>query len=460
MENLKPKYNLITAICLVVGIVIGTGVFFKASTVLMEVNGNLTLSIIAWIFGGVIMLITSYNFANISLCYNNIHSMTDFAKYSVNDKFGYIIGVFAKYIYFPSMTSTVSFVVGMYFCEVCKLTSGNFPFNFYVFLFAFIFLTILVATNILAPKIASKIQISTTVIKMIPLILMGLIGLIIGLANNTLPANFNYIDSSLQGNGFLAAICVTSFSYEGWICATNIGGEIKNRNKNLPLALIIGTSIVMLIYIIYNLGLSGAISTDDLLNSVSASESVKQAFKNIFGNGLANILIIIVVISAIGTLNGLVIANSRCGYALAINKQGLFKKQMTSLTKKTNVPLLSSIVGYLLALMWLLYYYYFSQTNDLANGTGFPFDSSELPIITNYLLYIPVLFCFMKKNSNLNVFKRFIMPSLGILASGFMVFAAIYRHKINTVYYLSFFIIVILIAILVKYIQTKSLTKK
>lgn len=455
MQQLKPKYNLLTAICLVVGIVVGTGIFFKAGDVLKEVNGNLSLSIIAWLIGGAIMLISSYNFANISIAYGNVHSMTDYARVSISRKYGFIVGVFAKYIYFPSMTSTVSFVVGMYFCQTLDLTQGAFPFSGYVFLFAFLFLTILVVLNIFGPIIAAKLQISTTLVKMVPLLLMGIVGIIAGITNGTLSSNFDYVGSSTaSGSGLLGAVCVTAFSYEGWICATNIGGEIKNRSKNLPLALIIGSIIVIGIYILYNIGISGAIKTGAILDGASASESVRIAFANLFGTTFANILIIIVVISAIGTLNGLVIANSRSAYALAINEQGLFQEQMTKVTVKHNVPITSSIFGYIITICWLAYYY-FSQTNSKANGIGFPFDSSELPIITTYFLYIPMFIAFMVKKEN-NIFKRFVMPTLGVIAASFMIFAACYRHKITTVYYLIFFTVVIIIALIVEQLRLKK----
>ena len=453
MEELKPKYSLLTAICLVVGIVVGTGVFFKASTVLSEVDGNLTLAILAWTIGGIIMLISGINFANISLTYGNIHSMADFAKVTVGKRYGFIVGIFAKYIYFPAMTSTVAFVVGMYFCEVCGLTGGAFPFNMYVFLFAFIFLVILTLVNLLAPLIASKIQISTTVIKLIPLLLMGLVGVIIGLINNTLEQNFASGSLSSSGNGFFAAICVTAFSYEGWICATNIGGEIKNKNRNLPLALFIGTSLVMFIYILYNIGISGAILTENLLGQASSSEGVKQAFANLFGSSIAKILIVIVLISAIGTLNGLIMGNSRTSYALAINEHGLWPHKMKAVNK-ANVPLFSTIMGFILASLWLLYYY-FSQTNSLANGTGFPFDSSELPIITTYLLYIPIYICFARKNAKLSFMKRFILPLGGLISALIMIVAACYRHKIAVLYYMIFFGLVIGLAYLINYLYHK-----
>ena len=63
MEKLKRKYGLPTAIAMVVGIVIGSGIFFKADDVLKLTNGKLSLSILAWAVGGLIMLISAYTFS-------------------------------------------------------------------------------------------------------------------------------------------------------------------------------------------------------------------------------------------------------------------------------------------------------------------------------------------------------------------------------------------------------------
>ncbi len=256
MEKIKEKYGLLASISMVVGIVVGTGIFFKAGDVLKEVNGNLGLSILAWVIGGLIMIIMSYNFANISLKYHGISSMADFARETVGKKYGFIVGVFAKYIYFPAMTATVAFVVGMYFCEAAGFKGPNFPFSMPVFLSGFIFLSLLVLMHILAPIISGRIQVSTTIIKMIPLLLMGIVGIIVGLVNNTLIENVTEVSTITGGNGFFAAICVTAFANEGWICATNLGQEIKNGKKNLSLALILGTFIVVIIYLLCSYHLS------------------------------------------------------------------------------------------------------------------------------------------------------------------------------------------------------------
>ena len=82
MENnhLEKRYGLFTAICMVVGIVIGSGVFFKAQDILNYVGGNMLLGILAWIIGGVVMIICAFTFANLATKYVKVNGIVDYAE--------------------------------------------------------------------------------------------------------------------------------------------------------------------------------------------------------------------------------------------------------------------------------------------------------------------------------------------------------------------------------------------
>ena len=78
MNQLEKKYGLATAICMVVGIVIGSGVFFKAETVLIRTEGNMPLGILAWILVGAIMVVSSYVFATMANRYEKVNGLVDY----------------------------------------------------------------------------------------------------------------------------------------------------------------------------------------------------------------------------------------------------------------------------------------------------------------------------------------------------------------------------------------------
>ena len=89
MENnkLEKHYGLVTAICLVVGIVIGSGVFFKAEKILTATGGDLSTAILAWFIGALIMLICSYTFSLMASKYETVNGIIDYAETVVGERY-------------------------------------------------------------------------------------------------------------------------------------------------------------------------------------------------------------------------------------------------------------------------------------------------------------------------------------------------------------------------------------
>ena len=83
MAELKKKYGLLTAICMVIGIVVGSGVFFKAEAILNYTGGNLKLGILAWVIGGVVMIIAAYTFSILATKYERVNGVVDYAEAAV-----------------------------------------------------------------------------------------------------------------------------------------------------------------------------------------------------------------------------------------------------------------------------------------------------------------------------------------------------------------------------------------
>lgn len=420
MGKLTQKYGLFTAICMVVGTVIGSGVFFKAQNVLVSTGGNMTTGIAAWIITGLLMIICSFQFAMMATKYEKVNGIVDYAEATCGKNYGYFIAWFMVNIYYPAMTGVLAWVSANYFGVLFGWTGNSAE----VLALAGFFLIGSYAINTLSPKFAGKFQVSTTLIKFIPIVLMAVIGTISGLANGTLTGNFTNVVVESTGGGLFAAIIATVFAYEGWIVATSINAELKNPKKNLPIALGIGSLIVVATYVLYFVGVAGGAET-----SVLMAEGAPVAFTNVFGTVGGSLLNICIVISCLGTLNGLMVAATRGMYAIAARDEGPAPEMFGQVDPVTNMTTNSSIWGLLVCSAWMLYFYG-------ANLTGgwfglFNFDSSELPIVTIYALYIPIFIAWMRKEKEMGVFKRFVLPSLSILSCLFMIFAAVYAHGIT-----------------------------
>lgn len=441
-NQLKEKYGLLTAIAMVVGIVIGSGVFFKAEKVLTATGGDLPLGILAWALGGIIMIICAYTFSIMATHYRRVNGLVDYAEATVGSRYAYYTAWFSTFIYYPAMTSVLAWVSARYLGVILGFDITGGP----VMVIACFFLILSYAVNALSPVLAGKLQVSTTIIKLVPLLLMAIVGSIVGLANGTIAENFSTVvveSSGSRGLALFTAVVATAFAYEGWIIATSINAELKNAKKNLPIALVLGTLIIALVYILYYVGLAGGASNAAVMESGEAG--AKLAFENIFGKAAGIGLFVLVVISCLGTLNGLMLAATRGMYSIAVRNQGPKPEVFSEVSRHTNMPTNSAIVGLVMCAFWLFFFYGANLVEKPWFGPV-AFDSSELPIITIYAFYLPIFLRMMIKERELHPFKRFVMPVLSMLSCVFMIVAAIFSHGMGVVWYLAVFAVFMLLA--------------
>ena len=431
---MEKRYTLPVAIAMVVGTVIGSGIFFKAEAVLKGTGGNLGIGILAFIIMGIVMIISACTFGIVAQSHEGVDGLVGFAKASCGKTYSYYVGWFMAVVYYPSLVGVLCWLPARYFGV---LIGWEDPTSGPVMTLAIFFMVVTYLMNALAPKLAGKFQISTTIIKLIPLLLMAVVGTIVGLASGMTEFNFSNVVTEMPfTEGLFGAIVSLAFAFEGWICATSIGTELKDSKKNMPRALLIGTVIVAIVYVIYYIGLAGAVESEVMMAGGEAG--AKIAFQNIFGQVGGAAIFVFVVISCWGTCNGLTMAVTRGMFDLAVESGSSKLAMFKNVDANTNMANNSAVFGLLVSSLWLLYFY----GGTIMEGFGpFKFDSSELPIITLYAIYIPIYIALLKRK-DLSGFRGKVMPVLAILCSLFMVFAAIYSHKMNVVYYLIVFVVI------------------
>ena len=446
-SKLTKKYGIFTAVCTVVGIVIGSGIFFKASKVLDVTGGSLQMALLTVGVVGVIMLICSYIFSILAGRYEKVNGIVDYAESAVGRSYGYMMAWFMTTIYTPVLTAILAWVTARYTASFL----GFSQFSMEAAAFAAMYLILGFAVNSLSPKLGGKVQVATTVIKMIPIVLMAVVGTIVGVIRGTTVQAF--VETTRQmtagGSSIMTAIVAFAFAYEGWIVATTINSELKNSKKNLPRALIIGAIIIILVYLAYFVGLSGSMPVNDLIR---VADLPKEAFSSVFGGFAGSIIYVFIIISCYGTMNALMMGCIRNAYSLGARDEGVCPELYSQVCKKTNAPYNSAIIGLLLSGFWLAYIYVCWTASDITQTAALPdfvtWEPDELPIITLYAGYIPIFISMMIKEKDLNWFKRFAMPILGLLSSVFMVYCAIVAYGMDSLYYLIFFVIVMAIGVI------------
>ncbi|MGN1062624.1 MAG: amino acid permease, partial [Candidatus Scatosoma sp.] len=183
--------------------------------------------------------------------------------------------------------------------------------------------------------------------------------------------------------------------------------------------------IIAIVYIVYFIGLAGVVPVETLKDE---AQGAPVAFLKLFGRFGGTVLNVFVVVSCLGTLNGLMLATTRGMFAIAARGQGPKPEVLQELSPHTNMPVNSSVIGLLVCALWMFYFY---GANLTAPVFGlFSFDSSELPVISSYAFYIPIFVIFMVKHGKENKGKNIVLPIFGIIACLFMLFSAVYAHGI------------------------------
>ncbi len=414
MTEIKKQYGIWTGIAMVVGTVIGSGVFLKAGGVLKLAGGNLKLSILAWFIGGLIMITSSFCFAVFATKVTKYNGVVDYVEVASNEKIGYSLAWMITSFYYPIVASIVALFAGSYFFKMIGLNIGLTDWQ--NFLFAFGIITLVVIMNYLSPIIASKFQISATVVKLIPILLIAIGGLFASLIVGNDYGIINAFKNNAEGYelNFGEAVKKTAFAYEGWVCATAINAELKDSKKNLPKALVGGTIAILVFYIVYYVSLSAILGNE--ANIIQDEKAPIVAFQKMFGTIGGSIFTFFIMISCLGTVNGVTMGCCRGMYTMSCRGQGIAPEKFSKIGKNKNISFLSCIYGYGCILLMLLVWYLAMHNVWIFGHLG---SMDEIICAIIYAIYITMYIFIMKNFKELNVVKRFILPGLAIIGSLF-----------------------------------------
>ena len=415
MTEIKKQYGIWTGIAMVVGIVIGSGVFLKAGGVLKLAGGNLKLSILAWFIGGLIMITSSFCFAVFATKVTKYNGVVDYVEVASNEKIGYSLAWMITSFYYPIVASIVALFAGSYFFKMIGLNIGLTDWQ--NFLFAFGIITLVVIMNYLSPIIASRFQISATVVKLIPILLIAIGGLFASLIVGNDYGIINAFKNNAEGYelNFGEAVKKTAFAYEGWVCATAINAELKDSKKNLPKALVGGTIAILVFYIVYYVSLSAILGNE--ANIIQDEKAPIVAFQKMFGTIGGSIFTFFIMISCLGTVNGVTMGCCRGMYTMSCRGQGIAPEKFSKIGKNKNISFLSCIYGYGCILLMLLVWYLAMHNVWIFGHLG---SMDEIICAIIYAIYITMYIFIMKNFKELNVVKRFILPGLAIIGSLFI----------------------------------------
>jgi APA family basic amino acid/polyamine antiporter len=355
-HSFKRELGLLDGTMLVVGSMIGSGIFIVSADIARQVGSAGWLTLI-WVLTGLVTVIAAVSYGELSAMFPKAGGQYVYLKEAYNKLIAFLYGwsffaviqtgtiaavgvafsKFAAYLYEPVSDENILYQIGSFQLNAAQVVS---------------ILTIILLTyiNSRGVKNGKLLQTFLTIIKIASLFGLIIFGFTIGAKAEVW--NTNWIDAwstrsfdatggswvSIGGTTLMAAISAAMvgslFSSDAWVGVTFIAGEIKNPKRNVGLSLFLGTFIVSVIYILANLMYLAVMPLNEIAFAKSDRVAVVAA-GHIFGTTGTLIIALMIMVSTFACNNGLIMAGARVYYTMA--KDGLFFKK-AALLNKASVP--------------------------------------------------------------------------------------------------------------------------
>ena len=430
----KNEYGLFTAIAMIVGIVIGSGIFFKSDNILVATGGSVALGVLVFCIAAIAIIFGSLTISQLASRSSKEGGLIAYAEEYYNKSTSCAFGWFQTFLYFPTLIAVVSWVAGIYICILFGI-EGTLEKQMLIGLAIMVFLFVI---NTLSAKLGGLFQNASTIIKLIPLLLIAVAGLVFG---DTSSVSFSDI-TAMKSTGWIAAIAPIAFSFDGWVVSTSISHEIKDSKRNLPKALIIAPIFILIVYVLYFVGISMYIGPETIMSLGDAH--VDLAANNLLGPWGAKIVLIFVIISIMGTINGLTLGMIRLPHSLSVRNMFPKSKVINKIDEKLLMPVNSAIVAFIIAIVWYIAHYLTTKFGLLPNS-----DISEISITMSYTMYILLYVKVIqlgRQGKISGIWNTIINPVLAIIGSFIILFGSMGNQLFWI--YAAFCLLVMLLAVL------------
>jgi APA family basic amino acid/polyamine antiporter len=366
--------SLTDATMLVAGSMIGSGIFIVSADIARTVGSPLWL-VVAWVLTGVITLLGALAYGELAAMYPRAGGQYVFLRESMGPLMGFLYG---WTLFVVIQTGTIAAVAVAFGRFLGVLWPAVTPDRFAWFpqldvttpggkielglspqrLVALVSIWVLTWVNLRGVREGKLVQTTLTVVKTGALALLVILGLTLG--RNATAAAANFAPSQFTGGvdvtsafviAFGAALVGSLFSSDAWNNVTFAAAEVKNPKRNLPLALLLGTGLVTLLYVVANLSYLSVLPLHGVKDGATVLERGIQyatqdrvgtaAAETIFGPSAATMMAVAILISTFGCNNGLILAGARVYYAMA--RDGLFFRRVGTLNRN-RVPAAALVV--------------------------------------------------------------------------------------------------------------------
>lgn len=332
-EGLRRVLNHWDAVALIAGIMIGSGIFATPPQIATSLD-RFGPMIAVWLLGGLLAVCGALTYAELAAMFPRSGGAFVFLKETYGRPPAFVYGWSALLITYPASVAAVAVVFAAYL----KRLAPGIPIPESIIAAALSLF--MCGLNVLGVVLGARVQRTFTAAKVGALVaLVGFAAISAAGRWDNLTPVWSAPSGGWQIGAFALAMASVMWTYEGWADGPTLSGEVRDLRHDLPRALILGTSLVTLVYILVNTSYVYVMSIPGIASSHSVAVDMADRTMGQYGGLFVNLL---VLASTAGSVNGMVIAGSRVFYAMA--REGLFFESVGSVHSRFRTPANSLVI--------------------------------------------------------------------------------------------------------------------
>lgn len=345
-KQLHRSLGLGFAIVLVLGNIIGSGVFKKVAPMAAELHSSGWI-LACWALGGLVTIFGAISNAEIASMLADTGGEYAYYKKIYNKFFSYIYGwsnfaaiktaaiASIAYVFAQSLNSLIPFPPVLTSLDHVNIFGVFYPFQgFNVKLACIILIVVLTWFNSRGLKLGANLSTIVLLLVVAGIVLIVGAGNFSGQADVASALSFkSTVAESVTVSAVFTAMLAAFWAYEGWNSIGFLGGEIKNAHRNLPLAIIIGLFIVIALYLLANMTYLSVLSVSEMeaVNAAGNKVAAIESARAFWGETGVIFISVLICLSTFGCTHATIMSNSRTSFAMA--KEGLFFPKMAKVNK-------------------------------------------------------------------------------------------------------------------------------
>ncbi|MDN5107809.1 amino acid permease [Aliarcobacter butzleri] len=354
--DLKRDIGLLSATILVIANMVGTGVFTTSGFIITELN-SYSLLMLCWFLGGLFALMGAFSYAELGAMFPKAGGEYAYLKESFGKLPAFVSGWISLVVGFSAPIAAASIAFATYLLgnqERIWFSLELFDYEILTFnLISFVAISCVILFSYIhyhSVKLGSNVQNFLTIFKIVFILVLIIGGFTVGNGDisrvtiTLLGDNF-----SISWTHFAISFIFISFAYSGWNAASYLGAEIKNPQKNLPLALLIGTIFVTILYMLLNFVYIYALSIDEMSGVLQVATKASNV---LFGDKIGSIISLAISFGLLSVVSAMIMAGPRVYYAMA--EDGLFFQRFKKICTKRNTPVQAIILQAIIAIVMIL----------------------------------------------------------------------------------------------------------